>query len=181
MAKRILVELERDGERFQASKGAPQVILQLAQENSSLDNAKLNDYNQAIEDLAKRGFRSLGVAWKRGDEPWEIKGVISLFDPPRNDTKDTIRQAKELGLNIKMLTGDQLAIAKETARMLEMGTNIYNAVRLGLGNPSNESNEEKKDDHSTEEDQLTGPEMYNFGKLFFGNEFHRDVAFSSIW
>ncbi|RUS20315.1 hypothetical protein BC937DRAFT_95494 [Endogone sp. FLAS-F59071] len=163
VAKRILVELEHDGERFQASKGAPQVILQLAQqENPSLDNAKIDDYNQAINDLAKRGFRSLGVAWKRGDEPWEIKGVISLFDPPRNDTKVTIRQARELGLNIKMLTGDQLAIAKETARMLEMGTNIYNAIRLGLGNPSNESNEGGKDDHSTEEDQLTGPEVYDF-------------------
>ena len=77
------------------------------------------------DELASRGFRSLGVAATRpGTEKWEFKGVLSLFDPPRVDTKDTIIKAQSMGIAVKMVTGDQTAIAKETARVLEMGSKI---------------------------------------------------------
>ena len=62
--------------------------------------------------------------------PWEMLGVIPLFDPPRHDTGDTVRRALELGVNVKMITGDQLAIAKETGRRLGMGTNMYPSSAL---------------------------------------------------
>ena len=54
-------------------------------------------------------------------------------DPPRHDTARTINEAKTLGLSIKMLTGDAVGIARETSRQLGLGTNVYNAERLGLG------------------------------------------------
>ena len=130
---RILVKLEKDGKEYMATKGAPQVILQMAQEDSQIDERHLDDYNNAVNEFAKRGFRSIGVAFKEPDSKWQIIGIISLFDPPRHDTKETLAQAVTLGLKVKMLTGDQLAIAKETARQLRLGLNIYDSTKLGLG------------------------------------------------
>jgi len=116
-----------DGSTFKVTKGAPQVILELstnaAQVNSSVD--------KAIDDFAKRGFRSLGVARTDGQDQWQFLGVLPLFDPPREDSQDTIATARRMGVNVKMVTGDQLAIARETAVQLGMGTNILDASGFG--------------------------------------------------
>lgn len=61
---------------------------------------------------------------------WIFEGLIPLFDPPRHDTEDTIRRALEMGVKVKMITGDQLAIAKETARSLGMGQNMFTIPSL---------------------------------------------------
>jgi len=68
-------------------------------------------------------------------DAWEFLGLLPLFDPPRHDSAETIRRAIELGVNVKMITGDQLAIGKETARRLGMGTNMYPSSSL-LGGDS---------------------------------------------
>lgn len=65
-------------------------------------------------------------------------GLLPLFDPPRHDSAETIRRALELGVNVKMITGDQLAIGKETGRRLGMGTNMYPSSSL-LGQCKDES------------------------------------------
>lgn len=70
--------------------------------------------------------------------PWEFVGLLPLFDPPRHDSAETIRRALELGVNVKMITGDQLAIGKETGRRLGMGTNMYPSSTL-LGQSKDES------------------------------------------
>lgn len=62
--------------------------------------------------------------------PWQFVGLLPLFDPPRHDSAETIRRALNLGVNVKMITGDQLAIAKETGRRLGMGTNMYPSASL---------------------------------------------------
>ncbi|KAG0479467.1 hypothetical protein HPP92_010325 [Vanilla planifolia] len=62
--------------------------------------------------------------------PWQFVGLLPLFDPPRHDSAETIRRALNLGVNVKMITGDQLAIAKETGRRLGMGTNMYPSSAL---------------------------------------------------
>lgn len=90
-------------------------------------------YKNKVAEFATRGFRSLGVARKRGDDAWEILGIMPCSDPPRHDTYRTVHEAKNLGLSIKMLTGDAVGIARETSRQLGLGTNVYNAERLGLG------------------------------------------------
>jgi H+-transporting ATPase len=116
-----------DGKTFRVSKGAPQVVLALsadaAQVKSSVD--------KAVEDFATRGFRSLGVARADGDGPWQFVGVLPLFDPPREDARSTIATALAMGVKIKMVTGDALAIARETAKKLDLGTNILDASSLG--------------------------------------------------
>ena len=85
----------------------------------------------AVNDFAARGFRSLGVARAEGDGPWQLLGVLPLFDPPRDDAKATVATALAMGVKIKMVTGDALAIAKETATKLDMGTKILDAGSLG--------------------------------------------------
>ena len=109
------------------SKGAPQVILALT---GNAGEAKVA-IEKAVNDFAARGFRSLGVARAEGDGPWQFAGVLPLFDPPREDAKATIATAKQMGVKVKMVTGDALAIAKETAKKLDMGTNILDAATLG--------------------------------------------------
>ena len=87
--------------------------------------------NTAINEFAARGFRSLGVARAEGDGEWQFLGVLPLFDPPRDDAKETIATAHQMGVKVKMVTGDALAIAQETAKKLGMGANILDAATLG--------------------------------------------------
>jgi H+-transporting ATPase len=115
------------GKTFRVSKGAPQVILELAA-NSRKVKA---DVDKAVDDFAARGFRSLGVARAEGTGPWQFVGVLPLFDPPRRDAKATIATALQMGVKVKMVTGDALAIAQETAKTLGMGTAILDAAGLG--------------------------------------------------
>jgi H+-transporting ATPase len=87
--------------------------------------------DKAVNEFAARGFRSLGVARADGDSKWQFLGVLPLFDPPRVDAKATIATARQMGVKVKMVTGDALAIAQETAKKLGMGTNILDASGFG--------------------------------------------------
>ena len=112
-----------DRKEFRISKGAPQVILAL-----DPDAEKIKDQvSQAVSEFASRGFRSLGVARTDEKGKWRFMGVIPLSDPLRDDSKATVDTAREMGLDVKMLTGDQLAIAREIAGQLDLGTNIMDA------------------------------------------------------
>jgi H+-transporting ATPase len=117
----------KDGKEFKVTKGAPQVIVALSANAGQVKPA----IEQAVNEFAARGFRSLGVARADGDGPWQCLGVLPLFDPPRDDAKATIATAGQMGVTIKMVTGDALAIAKETAKKLKMGANILDAASLG--------------------------------------------------
>jgi H+-transporting ATPase len=116
-----------DGKAFKVTKGAPQVILALAANAGKVKPA----VDKAVKEFAARGFRSLGVARAEGDGKWQFLGVLPLFDPPRDDAKSTIATAQHMGVKVKMVTGDALAIAQETAKKLGMGTNILDAGSLG--------------------------------------------------
>lgn len=129
-----LTYIDSDGKWHRASKGAPEQILNLC-------NCKEDVRRKAhavIDKFAERGLRSLGVARQEIPEgtkdspgaPWQFVGLLPLFDPPRHDSAETIRRALNLGVNVKMITGDQLAIAKETGRRLGMGTNMYPSSSL---------------------------------------------------
>jgi H+-transporting ATPase len=111
------------GSVFKVTKGAVQVILALSK-NAAQVSA---DVDKATAALAKRGYRALGVAKATGDGGWQFLGVLPLYDPPRPDSKEMIATAEALGIDVKMVTGDQLAIAKEIAGQLGLGTNILDA------------------------------------------------------
>jgi H+-transporting ATPase len=116
-----------DGKEFKVTKGAPQVILELSDNAGQVKPA----VEKAVNEFAARGFRSLGVARAEGEGPWQFLGVLPLFDPPREEAKATIATARQMGVNVKMVTGDQLAIARETAGKLGLGTNILDASGFG--------------------------------------------------
>jgi H+-transporting ATPase len=126
--KRTEAKVENNsGMTFNVSKGAPQVILELTNPSDKL-REKVNDQ---IAEFASKGYRSLGVAKSDGNKKWIFAGLISLFDPPREDSKEIIHEAKKMGVNVKMITGDQELIAKETASQLDIGNNIMNAGIFG--------------------------------------------------
>jgi H+-transporting ATPase len=83
-----------------------------------------------VERLGERGIRSLAVAKTNTDGAWEMAGLLTFLDPPRPDTKQTIDRAREYGVEVKMVTGDHLLIAKETARQLGMGQDVRDASML---------------------------------------------------
>jgi H+-transporting ATPase len=116
-----------DGEEFRVTKGAPQVILELSANAGQVKPA----VEKAVNEFAARGFRSLAVARADAQEAWQFLGVLPLFDPPREEAKSTIATAREMGVNVKMVTGDQVAIARETAGKLGMGANILDASGFG--------------------------------------------------
>ena len=116
-----------DGKQFQVAKGAPQVILQMATNAGEVKPA----VEKAVNEFAARGFRSLGVARADQEGKWQFVGVLPLFDPPREQAKATIASARQMGVSVKMVTGDQIAIARETARQLGLGTNILDASGMG--------------------------------------------------
>ncbi|KAM0277403.1 hypothetical protein ACHAQH_005843 [Verticillium albo-atrum] len=134
VSKKVTAIVESpQGERITCVKGAPLFVLKTVEEDHPLDPEIDMAYKNKVAEFATRGFRSLGVARKRGEGNWEILGIMPCSDPPRHDTARTVNEAKNLGLSVKMLTGDAVGIARETSRQLGLGTNIFNADRLGLG------------------------------------------------
>ncbi|XAR51151.1 Proton-exporting ATPase [Bertholletia excelsa] len=129
-----LTYIDSEGNWHRASKGAPEQILNLCHAKEDLRKK----VHSIIDKFAERGLRSLAVSRQEVPEkskdspggPWQFVGLLPLFDPPRHDSAETIRRALNLGVNVKMITGDQLAIAKETGRRLGMGTNMYPSASL---------------------------------------------------
>ncbi|XP_065866910.1 ATPase 9, plasma membrane-type [Euphorbia lathyris] len=134
--------IDTDGSWHRVSKGAPEQIIELCNVREDIKK-KAHDI---IDKFADRGLRSLAVGRQTVPEqtkespggPWEFVGLLPLFDPPRHDSAETITRALNLGVNVKMITGDQLAIGKETGRRLGMGTNMYPSSAL-LGQTKDES------------------------------------------
>ena len=118
---------DKNGDVLWTSKGAPQVIVALAHPSSEVaDKVK-----QIVSDLANHGYRALGVASSKDQgKTWQILGILSMSDPPRDDSKATIAKCKADGIRVKMITGDDTAIAIETCKKLGMGTNILNASEV---------------------------------------------------
>ncbi len=108
------------GNIFKVSKGAPQVILTLV----SADETSVNKVNEDINAFASKGYRALGVAKSDENGKWRYVGLIALYDPPRDDSAETIKTAESMGIKVKMVTGDHIAIAKEIASEVNLGTAI---------------------------------------------------------
>ncbi len=120
---------DEQGAAFQVTKGAPQVIMQM----SDLEDKDKQRAEQVVESFATQGYRALGVARKDEDaQQWTFLGILSLFDPPREDSAETIANARNYGVNMKMVTGDNISIAKQISGKLGLGMNILPAGSLSL-------------------------------------------------
>ncbi len=128
--KRTEAVVSRNNEMLTITKGAPQVILKLSAKSVDSDRV-----SKTVNDFAKKGYRTLGAAVKKGDDKdFKFVGIIPLYDPPRDDAKETIAEANKLGLNVKMVTGDNVAIAKQISDQLGLNSNILEADELKSGN-----------------------------------------------
>merc|ERR1711871_174662 len=121
------VKDKKTGLQFKTSKGAPHIINQLCNDKSI--EAKVN---KDVEALGERGIRALAVAKTDESGKWRFMGLLTFLDPPRLDTKETIERCREYKVKVKMITGDHLLIAKETARVLDLGTDISGADQLPM-------------------------------------------------
>jgi H+-transporting ATPase len=136
---------QKSGAIFKISKGAPQAILSLSINNKEEIAQKVQT---AVNMLARRGYRSLGVARtdhntdNHNEINWKFVGIISLSDPPREDSRETIRTAQLMGVDVKMMTGDHIAIAKEISREVSLGTNIVEASSIYSKKDSDELEKE---------------------------------------
>jgi H+-transporting ATPase len=116
----ISTVMEPGGQVRHYAKGAPQAIASLAKPDTGL----LERYKATVTGLAEKGYRALGVGRSDDGNAWEIVGLVSLMDPPRADAKATIAEAKALGLNVKMVTGDDVAIGDQIAAQLGIGDHL---------------------------------------------------------
>jgi H+-transporting ATPase len=120
VAKRAEAEIDQGGKRFKVAKGAPQVIVDLC----APDDATRKTIAASVGRAGAKGFRTLGVARADDGDKWRFLGLLPLFDPPRDDCAETIKATRGMGVDIKMVTGDHEAIAREIAGQLDLGTNI---------------------------------------------------------
>jgi H+-transporting ATPase len=117
---------QKTGDIFKVSKGAPQVILSLSYNKQEI----ASKVQASVDTRANQGYRSLGVAKTDTTGNWEFAGIISLSDPPREDSKETIKTAQSMGVDVKMITGDHIAIAKEICKQVNLRTNILEASSI---------------------------------------------------
>jgi H+-transporting ATPase len=124
----------RTGDEFKTSKGAPHIILGLL--DPSADNVEVREQvEKDVARLGEKGIRSLAVAKTDANGAWKMMGLLTFLDPPRPDTKQTIEDAHKLGVGVKMITGDHLLIARNTADVLQMGDLIFNSDQLPMLDP----------------------------------------------
>ena len=131
--KRTEASVEKGGERFVVVKGAPQVLIEM----TGVDEYTTNDLNNTVNLLASKGYRTLAVGCKQGNEPMVLIGLIPLYDPPREDSQQVIVEMHQYGVQVKMITGDNLAIAKEVGRLLNLEQRTISSAQLS-GTAGNE-------------------------------------------
>jgi H+-transporting ATPase len=127
--KRSEAIIEHEGVRFKVVKGAPQIIISMC---SGIDEETRTEADGKVQELSREGYRTLAVARSDGNDMNDLRlvGLLSLADPPRPDSKSMIEELKKLGVKVKMLTGDNIAIAKEIARQVSIGSKIIRMAEL---------------------------------------------------
>ncbi|HCN83725.1 MAG TPA: plasma-membrane proton-efflux P-type ATPase, partial [Sphingobacteriaceae bacterium] len=118
--------IKKENEEFNVMKGAFNVIAQVC----GLDEKSIADWEVKVNEFGKEGFRTLAVAKANINDRPQFVGLVALHDPPREDSKQLINEIKNLGISIKMLTGDALPIAIEIAKAVDIGDTIIKASEL---------------------------------------------------
>ncbi len=131
--KRTEVSVMRNGEHLKVVKGAPQVIFALCERVNHHEEI-LETAQDQVEEFAEKGYRTIAVAISRdGGESYELVGLLPFYDPPREDSAPTIAEARKLGVSVKMVTGDNVAIARQIARMLGIEGEVYDVKEFHAG------------------------------------------------
>eukprot|EP00927_Polykrikos_kofoidii_P085518 TRINITY_DN9327_c1_g1_i1.p1 TRINITY_DN9327_c1_g1~~TRINITY_DN9327_c1_g1_i1.p1 ORF type:complete len:909 (+),score=223.15 TRINITY_DN9327_c1_g1_i1:174-2900(+) len=149
------------GVTLKVMKGAPDILLDLCDGNKDKIRSKVEE---TVLSLAARGIRSLAVACAEGEDLYRFLGILTFLDPPRHDTRATVEKARDLGVAVKMITGDHHAIAVETSRVLGLGTRIERSSTLP----------------SMSIEEMKAGRMDNFGSLY-GERFENTDGFAQVF
>ncbi len=128
--KRTEAEIELGDEHFKVLKGAPQILVEMAQ----LSDNEAKNITKMVDLLAEKGYRTIAVGREYYGKPLELLGLIPLSDPPRDDSKAVIEKMNEYGVELKMVTGDHIAIAREVGQQLGLEKAAIRAKQLSGGN-----------------------------------------------
>jgi len=126
ISKRTEAVIDDQHEQFTVIKGAPQVLLNLAE----LPDNEATDIHRMVDLLAGKGYRTLAVGRRQGDAPLTLLGLIPLYDPPRDDSRQVIDEMRNYGVQVKMITGDNVAIAREVGRLLDLDQRTIRSSQL---------------------------------------------------
>ena len=114
--RRTEAVFEQDGQRFRVMKGAVRTIAKAC----GLSITEIRLLEEKLREVTKKGARSLAVARGPENGPFELIGLVALFDPLRPDAKQLIAELNSLGISVKMLTGDGLSVAQEIGHDLDL-------------------------------------------------------------
>jgi plasma-membrane proton-efflux P-type ATPase len=112
--RRTEAVVDEAGVRSRVMKGAVATIAALCNE----DEAARAVLEGMAAEAAKKGYRALAVAKGPENGPCRVLGVVTLSDPPRPEAAGLIETLSKLGVRVRMLTGDALPVAIETARLV---------------------------------------------------------------
>ena len=129
VSKQTEAVLEKGNKKISVIKGAPQVIKKQCRPDSG------HAVDEIVDEMARSGYRTLGVAVKTDDGDYQYAGIIPLFDPPRDDAGQTLAEARELGVQVKMVTGDNIAIARQISLKLGLNDHILPTDALTADDP----------------------------------------------
>ena len=124
--RRTEASVQKNKQEFHVMKGAVNVIAQAC----GLDESATRELESRIDEFAMKGYRTLAVAKTADKNQPKLVGLVTLYDMPRPDSKQLIGELKELGISVKMLTGDALPIAKEIAKDVGLGKNVVKVSDL---------------------------------------------------
>ncbi|BDZ72557.1 metal-transporting ATPase [Methylophaga marina] len=125
--KYTAAQLQKADQKMAVFKGAPQVIMAMV---TNLTDNDINTLNQQINLLASKGYRTLAVAQQYESQEHEFLGLIPLIDPPRDDSKQVIDEMRQRGVEVKMITGDNIAIAREIGHMLGLNKRAVQSKQI---------------------------------------------------
>jgi H+-transporting ATPase len=143
VSKRAEAEVARGASTTRYSKGAPQVIFDLCK----LGSAERGDYERKVDALGSEGYRALAVASAEGGGAWRLLGLLPLFDPPRDDAAETLANTRKMGVDVKMVTGDHEAIARQIGAKLGFVGPMLSADKL-FGPDATEASVRDKIEHA---------------------------------
>jgi H+-transporting ATPase len=124
--RRTEARVRKDEQEFRAMKGAVTALAQAC----GLDAQTIADLEARSQEFAQKGYRTLAVARADGAQPARLVGLVMLYDMPRPDSKQLVQELRDLGVPVKMLTGDALPIAQQIARDVGLGENVSRTADL---------------------------------------------------
>ncbi|MBX8643322.1 MAG: plasma-membrane proton-efflux P-type ATPase [Thermoplasmata archaeon] len=122
--RRTEAEVSSENDEIAVAKGAVETIAQMC---GKFDRTLLDE---EIKKASVSGSRVIAVAARKRNGRWEMKGLIAMSDPPRSDSAQMISELKDLGVKVKMLTGDAVPVAHTIAETVGIGRNIISVRQL---------------------------------------------------